>query len=885
MKDFNPEEIIDFSYSETIPGGFVAYYGDGDQEIIYANRECLQLFDCDSKPQFMELTGGSFKGMVAAEDYTRVDEEIRGKMFGCDCNRFQCSVEYGIITRKGIKKYVDDRVRYIPKPGLRPIVCSVLTDATARTEFKQNQTEKIQKFEKTIADARKKSMKSWGSMAGAGCVLLLLIFLLVCGYKYLGTLSDQLFAERYDHLTEINEKSADLVSTMIEASWDKLDTASSMLWHTNLESEADVTELLEQMAEAEEVKDSTYLLIDADGYYYTAAGAKKEFTNSRMLEASEDSQQSCITTLTDGDDDEEVLLLLKKLDRAKSLEDNEISYVGLAISMDSIKAAFDNDSFGEDSIVYLVDESGERLYRNHKEHDLLDSDNALDSVDQFDFSRGGNKEDFRQSFENGETSAYEVKQDGEYYFVSVTPIDGTKWSMVSMVPTEALSESTADMLRSAVKFFILVAIVLVLIVMILVYMVMSSRRDRIMALTERANNEALIDLNKELEAAKAEAQEANEAKSRFLSNMSHDIRTPINGIMGMTDIAKRNIDDIDRVKDCLGKIDGATSHLLSLVNDVLDMSRIESGKTVAVFEPMDIRTVLDNCGSIIGGQILNMNIELVEDFGPFDHPFLLGDELHLRQIFINILGNSVKFTPDGGSITFMAKELKSAEENHVIMHFEISDTGKGMSADFLPHIFEPFVMENDGARTKYKGTGLGMAITKQFVDLMGGTIKVDSQLNVGSRFTIEIPYEVDVEEQAKKPEAEETTISLEGMKILLAEDNDLNAEIATELLSEQGAVVTWVENGQLAVDALKDNPAGTFDAVLMDVMMPVMDGLTATKTIRNMEREDLKSLPILAMTANAFEEDIKKTHEAGMNAHLSKPISPEEVIKTLASFR
>jgi CheY-like chemotaxis protein len=322
--------------------------------------------------------------------------------------------------------------------------------------------------------------------------------------------------------------------------------------------------------------------------------------------------------------------------------------------------------------------------------------------------------------------------------------------------------------------------------------------------------------------------------------------------------------------------------LLKLINDVLDMSRIESGKTTIDVQAFNLRACLDNCADIIEGQLTDRDIELVRDFDKITEPYVFGDELHLRQIFINVLGNAVKFTRDGGKIYFKAKPIEL--DGKTAFRFRIQDTGIGMKQEYIPHLFEPFSQEDGGARTTYKGTGLGMAIVKQFVDMMGGTIEVESVLNAGTRFEIKIPMEIDENAQkiAEAGDDEEREIDLTGMKILLVEDNELNLEIAQELLTEQGVVVTTARNGKFAVETFSATEQNEFDVILMDVMMPVMDGLEATRTIRAMDRPDARTIPIIAMTANAYDEDIRKTREAGMNAHLSKPIDVQRLYAQLA---
>ncbi len=388
------------------------------------------------------------------------------------------------------------------------------------------------------------------------------------------------------------------------------------------------------------------------------------------------------------------------------------------------------------------------------------------------------------------------------------------------------------------------------------------------------------ELNVRLVKKAESSNQTSQAKSEFLSNMSHDIRTPINGIMGTTLIAKRNIEDREKVCECLDKIDISSQYLLALVNDVLDMSLIESGEVKVSCEPFNINQLLHTCTSIIIGQLQNKGIRFDQEFDCFSQPNLMGDEPHLRQIFIKILGNAVKFTPDGGSIVFRAWE-EGATTEKVNFVFEVEDTGMGMNPEFLGHIWEPFAKDKNKAWPGYRGTGLGMAVTKQFIDLMGGTISVDSELGKGSCFTVRLAFRVNKNVLNKK----EQEINVIGMRILLVEDNELNMEIATELLKDEGIEVVQAENGEVAVHLFENVAPGYYDAILMDVMMPVMDGLTATKTIRSMARQDAGIIPILAMTANAFEDDIKATKDAGMDNYFSKPIDIKLILKFLSQYR
>ena len=384
-------------------------------------------------------------------------------------------------------------------------------------------------------------------------------------------------------------------------------------------------------------------------------------------------------------------------------------------------------------------------------------------------------------------------------------------------------------------------------------------------------------------AEKAEA--ANRAKSLFLANMSHDIRTPINGIVGLLKIDEGHFDNAELIRSNHEKMMISANHLLSLINDVLEMSKLEDGETILTHEVVSLFDLTQEIITIIIGRANEAGIEwdYEKEKSVIPHPYIYGSPLHLRQIFLNIYGNCIKYNSPGGKITTVVESL--GESNGVCVYrWTITDTGIGMSEEFLKHIFEPFVQEKNDARSVYHGTGLGMTIVKRLVESMGGAIEVTSKEGVGSKFVITIPFEI-----APMPAEQTVKINLEsanikGVKLLLAEDNELNAEIAKTLLSDEGAEVTVVENGKEAVELFESSEPGTFDAILMDIMMPEMDGLTAAKTIRAMDREDAKTIPIIAMTANAFAEDAQKCFDAGMNAHLAKPIEIEKVIAAIVKF-
>lgn len=389
----------------------------------------------------------------------------------------------------------------------------------------------------------------------------------------------------------------------------------------------------------------------------------------------------------------------------------------------------------------------------------------------------------------------------------------------------------------------------------------------------------------ELKAAKEEAERANAAKTNFLSRMSHDIRTPLNGILGLLKIDDMHEDDQELLKSNRKKITVAANHLLSLLNDVLQMSKLEDGHVRLAHEAMDLRTLAEDVLTITEMRASEAGVTLTYENTQEDvtYPYVYGSPVHLRQLFLNIYSNAVKYNKVGGIVDTTFRFI-GKEENVVTYQWIIKDTGIGMSPEFLEHIFEPFTQERSDARSIYRGTGLGMPIAKSLTEEMGGMIEVKSEEEKGSTFVITLPFEIAPKEEIVEKKEMIKNADITGLKLLLAEDNDLNAEIAQVQLEEAGAKVTVVKDGKEALDLFAESAEGTFDAILMDIMMPVMDGITATKTIRALDRPDAGTIPILAMSANAFEEDAKKSLAAGMNTHLAKPLKIERVIAAIATY-
>lgn len=398
-----------------------------------------------------------------------------------------------------------------------------------------------------------------------------------------------------------------------------------------------------------------------------------------------------------------------------------------------------------------------------------------------------------------------------------------------------------------------------------------SKRNLEMALEENKK------INRKISEARQAAEQASRSKTQFLANMSHDIRTPMNGIIGMLNIADRYVDNPDEVKKYHQKIRMASEYLLALINDVLDMRKIDQKDIMLLEESVNLRDVIENCRDILeakaGEQEITLDTTGMAEFNP---PQLMASEVHLRQIFMNIISNAIKYNKYGGKIFIQAIVLEQTEDK-VTCRFSVTDTGIGMSEDFQKQMFEPFTQEHGENRSEFKGTGLGLSIVKRIIEEMGGEIRVESELDIGTKFSWDLTFPIDKAINERAENIPDRIVTLRGIRVLAAEDNSLNSEILKFILEDMGINVNLVENGELAVKAFQESRPGEYAMILMDIMMPVMDGYEASRIIRNMKRPDAAKIPIIAMTANAFAEDIVRSSEAGMDAHITKPIDENKL--------
>ena len=385
----------------------------------------------------------------------------------------------------------------------------------------------------------------------------------------------------------------------------------------------------------------------------------------------------------------------------------------------------------------------------------------------------------------------------------------------------------------------------------------------------------------ELLRAAKKAEAANEAKTEFLQRMSHDIRTPINGICGMINVADHYADNMEKQTECRAKIKKTSHLLLELINEVLDMSKLESDEVVLEEIPFNLNSISEEILGVIEHMAAEQNIRIIWEEKEVTHWNLIGSPVHVKRILMNILSNAVKYNKENGYVYISCREIPSKQTAMTTLEFVCRDTGIGMAEAFQKRIFEPFAQEHAGSRTKFAGTGLGMPITKKLVEKMGGTISFESKEGTGTTFVIRIPFQIDADMKDRNETEEKTETSIQGLHVLLTEDNELNMEIAEFVLQNEGAVVTKAWNGQKAVDIFRKNRPGEFDVILMDIMMPVMNGYEAAKLIRSLDREDAKVIPIIAMTANAFTEDKMRAKEAGMDEHIAKPVDGKLLVKVI----
>ena len=559
-------------------------------------------------------------------------------------------------------------------------------------------------------------------------------------------------------------------------------------------------------------------------------------------------------------------------------------------------------SYNGNAYLFMLDNDGNITYTNQKEDKFFRNYFLLKHL-KGDQAITEEEADSLQKKLDGREQGVELVESDKPYYLGYCPIENNNTMLICIVEKSVVDNVLRDYQKTIVFETILMAGFILLLFAGLFYSISRRSLAEQKAEYEKRNNEIQTQAMKEMEESNKKlkkaknittealqtAENANKAKTDFLSNMSHDIRTPMNAIIGMTSLIRHDAGNKAKVIEYADKIDISSQHLLGIINDVLDMSKIEAGKTVFKYTDFSILDFITELNTIFHSQIDEKNQTLIIIKENIRHEWVNGDQVHLMQIFSNLVSNAVKYTQEGGKIQFLVEECETKSSVYAKYRFLVSDNGMGMSADFKDTIFDAFTRAESSMTNKIQGTGLGMAITKNLVEAMGGTIDVESELSQGSCFEVLIDLRIAEDrfvssaEQVEKDEPAGNV--LKGMRFLCAEDNELNAEILMELLKIEGAECTICENGKRVLEAFEQSVPGDYDMILMDVQMPVMNGYEATKAIRRSSHELAKTIPIIAMTANAFSEDIQHSLAAGMNAHVSKPVEMKVLEKTIRSIK
>ena len=565
-------------------------------------------------------------------------------------------------------------------------------------------------------------------------------------------------------------------------------------------------------------------------------------------------------------------------------------------SMLSVKSYYGN------AYLFMLDDDGNITYTNQQEDKFFRNYFLLKHLKR-EQAITEEEADSLQKKLDGREQGVELLGNDKPYYLGYCPIENNNTMLICIVEKGVVDNVLRDYQKTIVFATILMAGFILLLFVGLFYSISRRNLADQKAEYEKRNNEIQMQALREMEASNKKlkkakdittealqtAENANKAKTDFLSNMSHDIRTPMNAIIGMTSLIRHDAGNKDKVIEYADKIDISSQHLLGIINDVLDMSKIEAGKTVFKYTDFSMPDLIEELTAIFQPQIAERNQTLMVIKENIRHEWVNGDQVHLMQIFSNLLSNAVKYTQEGGKIQFLVEECETKSSVYAKYRFLVSDNGMGMSADFKETIFDPFTRAEGSVTNKIQGTGLGMAITRNLVEAMGGTIDVESELGQGSCFEVLIDLRIaedrSVSSTVQEEKNEQNDNIFQGMRFLCAEDNELNAEILTELLKIEGAECTICENGEEILKTFEKSAPGDYDMILMDVQMPVMNGYEATKAIRRSSHELAKKIPIIAMTANAFSEDIQHSLAAGMNAHVSKPVEMRVLEKTIRSIK
>lgn len=750
---------------------------------------------------------------------------------------------------------------------------------------------------------------------------------------YSSDLGELLYTERLSQMEDITDQLFKNLENVIERRWREVKVQSNLLALEPPQTPDELYALLEKEQRAALMGDRqmNIIAVDSFGRYYTSDGPDDTENGADRIAGS----PSKVSYVTDASGSSRIHLLMR-LPEPVVLRDGDgetsITYYGTSQATEQYTQYFNCDAYDGNNSVYVLSRSGQLIFSSDSS-ELLEEHNAYAVLGKMDYLHGSSFEETLQALEDRGTAMSDAVLDGTEYYYALHRMSDTDWTLLFLIPSSYVAQSTVQIVGTAARTLVLfAAILLVLSVISIVLLLRAHHREELAAEHQRAElqaqmNAALATANERLSQAKETAERAmrtaegaTRAKSNFLANISHDIRTPMNAIVGLADLLEHNADSPERVLDYTHKIQSSSRHLLGLISDLLDMAKLENSKARFNIQSMDLCDQIDQIETMIRPQTELRRQELRITTENLRHTRLLADDRLLRRVLINILSNAIKYTPDGGRIDFDIEELERENRAYARFRFTVTDNGIGMSEEYLSHIFEPFSRAEASTVNPIIGTGLGMAIAKNIVDAMNGAIRVESREGKGSMFEVILSLRIDngtgnttlptvkpisagtsaqadvqTDIQTPSPHAgskadgsndvssndvgsndvgsTEEYPMLRGMKLLCAEDNKLNAEILGSMLEFAGAVCRIYPNGRALVDAFADATPESCDIVLMDVQMPEMNGYDAARAIRSSANPYGRVVPIIAMTANAFSDDVQRSIAAGMNAHLSKPVN------------
>ena len=721
-------------------------------------------------------------------------------------------------------------------------------------------------------------------------------------HKYIDQI---LYEERLSQMKVVTSQLFEGIEGMMDNRWETVASQSNRLDDIEVNNIVELSEFMMKQSRINEFKEKSQRLIAVDdlGRYYTQHGLQGNLTEMDVLIAHPNQVSFVSNTVTTNKTE---IVFLKKVKQPIHINDGSrmvlIEYYGLAQDMQVFNPYFECNAYKGCNTVYVVDYNGLKIF-NSQSDEVLHGYNTFTVLENMKYLHGSSFEQAKQILSENRISYSNAILDGVEYYYSLYQMEDSEWTLLFLVPSSYVAQNTVKLVNLTVQIVLIFAIILVTISAMAVFATMR-RLQKEAVEAERRTNDKLALINEQLDQKNADlskavqvaenafevAENANHAKSDFLANMSHDIRTPMNAIMGMTTLIERDAQLPDKVREYTKKIQCSSRHLLGIINDVLDMSKIESGKTIINVGEFYLPELLEQMDAAFRPQTDAKKQKFEIMIQNLEHKWLLGDSMRLLQILNNLLSNAYKYTPVGGTICIEVQEMEQSSSSYAKLCFKVMDNGIGMSREFLAQIYDSFTREERSVTNTIQGTGIGMSIVKSLVDLMGGSIDVESMQGKGTCFELILDFRISEKTvtdcSKQKEEKEETdTSQLRGMHFLCAEDNELNAEILKELLYMEGAECVICPNGRAVVEKFEKSAPGDYDMILMDVQMPVMNGYEAAKAIRRGNHPLALTIPIVAMTANAFSEDVQKSLSAGMNAHISKPMDMKKLLRVVQKER